>query len=45
MIGTYFKRILKYNLELCSLSQEKFKILGEEVDKLEKDFNYLLNPT
>jgi hypothetical protein len=45
MISTYYKRIHKYNLELCSLSSEKFKMLNDESDKLEKEFSYLLNPT
>ncbi len=41
----FYNNIMRFVSDLNMLSLEKMKKLNEEVDKLEKDFSYLLNPS
>jgi len=41
----FYKSIMKYSAELSMISNEKMKHMNEEIDKMDKEFSYLLNPS
>lgn len=44
-VAQCFKAMNKYKAELTILQSEKLTKLIEDIDKLDRDFNYLLNPS
>jgi hypothetical protein len=43
-VGSIFKVMRGFNVEFEGLN-DKIRLIDEEVEKMEKDFSYLLNPT
>jgi len=44
-IMQFYKSVNKFVTEVGIIQNEKFKQISDDIDKMEKDFSYLLNPT